>query len=112
MDFDTKDKAMQNHNIRLQPKSATDVNDNETPNSGLSVYPNPVSDLLSVKLDGLSGEGTVSVTDLLGRDVLSRSISLNSGSVNLNVIHLTPGRYMLRIMNGPKLLQIPFSIVR
>lgn len=112
MDFDTKDKAMQNHNIRLQPKSATGVNDNETPNSGLSVYPNPVSDLLSIKLEGLSGEGTVSVTDLLGRDVLSRSISLNSGSVNLNVMHLTPGRYMLRIMNGPKLLQIPFSIVR
>lgn len=72
----------------------TDLNDN----SGISVYPNPASDILNV----ISAKGNVesfTLTDTAGRIVLSNKLNAQSNKINIG--HLPNGVYILNLkING------------
>lgn len=63
---------------------------------GISVYPNPADDMISVYVDGaIYPNAIVVVTDVAGKD---RIISRMSNSIDVSI--LTPGIYMLRVEIG------------
>lgn len=63
---------------------------------GISVYPNPADDMISVYVDGvIYPNAIVVVTDVAGKD---RIISKMSNSIDVSI--LTPGIYMLRVEIG------------
>ncbi|HTN45124.1 MAG TPA: T9SS type A sorting domain-containing protein [Flavipsychrobacter sp.] len=73
-----------------------------TPNSKVSieVYPNPVSDLLKIKVTGahLSDNGTISVTDASGREVRKTKIGASEQSINMT--GLPSGIYLVKYVDG------------
>jgi hypothetical protein len=71
--------------------------------AGLSIYPNPVSEKLFVKMDSRTEEAiTVMISDLLGKPIIEQSFSFNAdGKIQtIDVSTLPKGVYMLRIKNG------------
>jgi hypothetical protein len=68
--------------------------------AGISVYPNPVSEKLFVKMDNRSEESiSVTISDLLGKPVIEETFDFNAaGKVQvINVAALPKGVYMLQI---------------
>lgn len=81
----------------------------------LKTWPNPVDELLHISfLNRMAGEVDLTVTDPLGRTVLSRQLHLGSGSNLLQVPtdHLEPGLYLVRIGQGPQGITQRFMKVR
>ncbi len=67
--------------------------------SGLMVYPNPASDMVTLAVKGFSGNAHVEVFDIGGKRVLSRSTQLRDGalSLGLDVSSLVSGMYLIRL---------------
>ncbi|MCC3159475.1 T9SS type A sorting domain-containing protein [Hymenobacter sp. 15J16-1T3B] len=62
-----------------------------------AVYPNPVTDKLTIRVSGASSEATVQVTDLMGRAVLSGKLALDGG---FDMSRLKSGTYVVTISSG------------
>ncbi|RYZ55890.1 MAG: T9SS type A sorting domain-containing protein [Sphingobacteriales bacterium] len=88
----------------LTPGCVLAVPDVENLISGLSVYPNPVTDLLQVKFSLQQGaEVSMVLTDMYGRTVASKEMKhLGSGmhSVEFNTSQLVKGVYFLSATTG------------
>src|SRR5690606_21985820 len=62
---------------------------------GLEAYPNPVSDVLTVKVFGASAtEGTIHVLDVTGKTI--RSLTIVDGEARINMSGLAQGAYIIR----------------
>jgi hypothetical protein len=72
-----------------------------TPDEGLAVYPNPVTDELYVKGNSLQEDETATISDLSGRTVLSTRLSILHP---VNVSHLPQGVYLLHA--GGKVVKV------
>lgn len=72
--------------------------DNKTP--GLTVYPNPASQQLTVNVDGYDGRWQLYVINSLGRRVISRTVDLNGREVfSINIEALAQGIYRVMLAN-------------
>ncbi|MGG8494943.1 T9SS type A sorting domain-containing protein [Tenacibaculum sp. TC6] len=82
-------------------ESSLSTSDNSALASTFTVYPNPASDVVHIKLkNSLTSELQVTVYDILGKEVLpKRKISDNKEVVSINTSSLTPGLYILQITN-------------
>jgi hypothetical protein len=61
----------------------------------LSVYPNPVKEVLNIEVKGImKGKGTVTLLDLSGK--VMEQIELSSDKGQLNLGNLANGLYLLR----------------
>ncbi len=65
----------------------------------LSLYPNPVRDVLTI--EGISGEAMVRVTDPAGRTVMYIGNTISSAKMRLDVSGLRPGAYCLQVEAAP-----------
>lgn len=67
--------------------------------SGALLFPNPAQDQLGIKLQqSISRNSAVQVLDATGRIVLRQTIQATStNSVELDIRHLAPGRYLIQI---------------
>jgi hypothetical protein len=64
----------------------------------LRLYPDPVTDVLQLQLEGVRGDAEVAIHDLLGRCVFTTQLPGSGGfSVNLSALH--PGFYLLRVLH-------------
>jgi len=92
-------------NVAYYENQAINVSTGSLSISGLTVYPNPASDALTISMkEAITGAVNIRITSLTGQDVLSRSFTAN-GSVfetSLNVDNLAGGIYILAIENGSK----------
>lgn len=62
----------------------------------LTLYPNPAQDLLTVHFGNLPvRQGSLSIVDISGREVLSTPITPGTGVRELQITHLAEGAYML-----------------
>ena len=66
------------------------VDDNELPD--VEIYPNPVSDRLIIKCDGMNG---VEIVNLLGQRVANKEVE--GSETNIEICHLTMGIYFVSI---------------
>ncbi|MBS1740463.1 MAG: T9SS type A sorting domain-containing protein [Bacteroidetes bacterium] len=60
----------------------------------VEAYPNPVSQLLTVKAYGATGNGSVTITDATGKMV--RVVNMDNGQVQINMEGLAQGMYLLK----------------
>lgn len=77
--------------------------------SGISVFPNPTSDMIEVSL-GQPVKGDVKITDMTGREVYAEKI--NAANVRVNVSNLPVGCYDLSVAAGTKRIHSKIMIVR
>ena len=73
-----------------------DANSNE-----ISIYPNPVSDILNIKLSSATASATFKIINVAGKVVKSGALE----SSQLNISNLHTGMYILEVNDGQKLLQ-------
>jgi hypothetical protein len=72
-------------------------------NNSIKVYPNPVNDAISISF-GNAFEGLVKITDVLGQNVYTTTLSAENGSVKkINVNALPSGVYFITLESNGKL---------
>jgi hypothetical protein len=79
--------------------------------TSLKLYPNPVSEVLSIENPLPSGkEWSLSIMNIHGQEMYRKSLSVSSSndSVNLDVAHLPSGMYICRVESGKSLTTIKF----
>ncbi|GAA4384172.1 hypothetical protein GCM10023186_26100 [Hymenobacter koreensis] len=84
-------------NFSLSPVQAVVVGDA----AEMALFPNPVVDVLNITLGDAAADARVTVSDLLGRTVLSQPLPAN-GQVDLRT--LKPGTYLVNVVNGKQRL--------
>ncbi len=74
------------------------------------VYPNPASDNLNIIFGSPLKNGTVQIVDILGKTVFLQSNISQQESMQINISHLIPGNYIIKISDtekiGNKLIEI------
>jgi hypothetical protein len=68
----------------------------------ISIYPNPAKDVINIAFDASNGDYNVTVTDMLGRTVITNSYKELFGNQNIElpVSQLNAGHYIMTIKNG------------
>ncbi len=64
----------------------------------VKLYPNPVSDVLNIKVTTIEAGARVKVYDMAGMEVISQSLTETPQAVNVS--NLKPGIYVITIING------------
>ena len=80
----------------------------------VKVYPNPASQNVNVRMEGINGQTTIRIATLTGKTVAQRSVNIdNNFSVEtFNVSDLTPGVYVLQIVNDEAVLSRKLVITK
>lgn len=88
------------------------INEQKNDKSGISIFPNPAYNDLYIKIPATPGANryVISLITLDGQVLSSEEIfNISSESYQLNVRHLSPGMYILRVTNGGKTWHSKFS---
>ncbi|MCX6252392.1 MAG: PKD domain-containing protein [Bacteroidetes bacterium] len=96
----TQDKPIVNIVMTYSGNHLLGVNENESLVSGLTAYPNPVTDMLNLSIVSKKNATVViSLRDFTGREVKSESSTLVKGinTIRVNTAALQPGMFLLRI---------------
>lgn len=64
------------------------------------IYPNPASSIVNLQLPKDIADYTMTITDILGNEVMRRELKAVEGSVSADISSLAPGVYMIRVENG------------
>ncbi len=100
MDVDSREKFSPVKNVRNEGTA------------DIAVYPNPVIDVMQVNItsDRLD-RASISVTDMNGKLVYVKAISLNEGSnyLNINTAHFSTGTYVIKIQLNDDLVVRKFN---
>ncbi|MEO7176951.1 MAG: M4 family metallopeptidase [Saprospiraceae bacterium] len=78
------------------------VNDQQA-NANVKLYPNPVTESLTVSINSLSAERVqLTINDVMGREMQTQSIELHQGlnEINIAVDNLPAGQYWVRVNAG------------
>jgi len=75
--------------------SLTNVADIEKQNLAISIYPNPAHTILNIRLDNEASLASITITDVLGKIILSESTETNT----INIENLQAGIYFLTVKN-------------
>lgn len=70
--------------------------------SYLNVFPNPSNGLINLQMDIPMDKVSISVLNLLGQTVYSKSENLSGQDISLDLSHLNKGFYFLQITSGTK----------
>jgi formylmethanofuran dehydrogenase subunit D len=85
--------------LKLVRESTVSVNKITT--NTLKVYPNPTTSLVNIDLpSNLSSNAKVSLTNVLGQEVVLNDITRNANSMQVNVNHLPNGVYTIKVIDG------------
>lgn len=84
--------------------------DDPVTEEGISVYPNPAVDYLSIVLGGIAGEGTAEVVvyDAAARKTLERTVDFADGAGRLDVSGLVPGIYTVSVKHAGRTFTATF----
>jgi len=87
--------------LRYQPIPGTGVASSikEVDPINMTVFPNPVNDLLTVQMTNLTDDASITITNLLGEIVTTEVITAGTTQKQLNVNHLSAGIYNVNILN-------------
>ncbi len=89
----------------IEPRTAADVMfisgiEQHTNTLNAVIYPNPVANELNIKLPFTANNANVSVTDVLGKEVIS--VVANGDMISLKDINLVPGVYSVKVVADNK----------
>lgn len=67
----------------------------------LSVYPNPVNELLQIKISGITEKANISLTDMLGNEIWSDIITSKNVSISqVDMSRFSKGTYLLKLISN------------
>jgi hypothetical protein len=77
---------------------------NEFDKTSFSLYPNPVHSTLNIRLSQLATNSTISITDVLGQEILKLNIDTrtNADNMKINMSDLPNGMYFVVVENNAK----------
>jgi len=79
--------------------------------ANIHVYPNPATDFLSVDFSDYNVEnGTIIITDILGKTVTAPVSGSFTGTENVDVRALEPGMYYMMIQSQNTTVSLPFMV--
>lgn len=82
--------------VREKKVSINKINSNV-----LKVYPNPTSNFVNIELpSNLTVEAKVSLTNVLGQEVILNDVIQNTNGMQLNVAHLPNGVYTIKVVDS------------
>ena len=77
------------------------LDNNTTPQVTLSIFPNPVHEVLNVQLAGITGAATLLVTDASGKTLQTQEVNAVDGqTIGINTQALAAGIYFVQVLNG------------
>jgi len=69
-----------------------------------TIYPNPSSDKIIIKYQGISNEYDLTIVDILGREVIIKQ-RISDKKHEINIVDLTSGVYLIQIHKESKLVK-------
>lgn len=81
-------------------------------NNTMTVTPNPATDLLIIHCNGLSGKGILTITNMLGNQVLHQSFNEPVNQITVPTEQLTTGAYLIKLQTDSKVMTKTIHIVR
>ena len=75
--------------------SSTDISEGE--NESFVVYPNPANNEITISLENGNGFANLSVHDITGRLVSSKTINTDNGLINVALNNLESGNYIFNL---------------
>lgn len=78
------------------------VNEEDETVEYLKIYPNPVTNNVTIKLQGINGTKELEVVNITGEIIYKNSI--DTDTINIDVSTLSKGIYIFKIRNGNKLI--------
>ncbi|MFI5171218.1 MAG: lamin tail domain-containing protein [Chitinophagales bacterium] len=86
---------------------ATGIDDNDIL-TGISVYPNPVFDILNIQLgENLSGNSALNIYDLNGREIINET-DIDNNLIQVNLDALVSGIYFIKLTTGAEIFTSSF----
>jgi hypothetical protein len=84
----------------------TGIGDPVQPQADISIYPNPVNELLTIEInETLKVKMKFSLIDISGKEIISIPIIQNETTINLKHSGVTPGFYIYHVFQGPALMK-------
>ncbi len=90
----------------------SDLENVEAEVSQVSLFPNPTSEILNLKIYGLKEAKTYEIYDLMGKLVMTNDLQDNQSETQINVSGLTQGTYILGVTTNDKRYNTQFIINR
>ena len=76
-------------------------------NENITVYPNPVVDELSIEWPGVEIENvSIRIVDCIGREQNINTSRQNPGGIKIDVDHLNPGSYFIKVFSSAGALKV------
>lgn len=72
------------------------IQNNENKTTGFIIYPNPTKDIININSNEVYADGQIIVTDLFGKMLLQKPISINKNTVDVSAF--AKGMYLLTIV--------------
>lgn len=90
-----------NRNVELSIDNSID---NSIQTSLISVYPNPVKDVLTINFDNSisKGEALIVLYDISGKKLMQNYLKINNNKIMINITHLNKGDYILNVKANNK----------
>lgn len=95
--------------ISLVNSNLLDISEDKV--STINVYPNPLTNVLTISLESIENHANIEIIDLTGKTVLNQNIELINNHSNINVEHLEKGMYLLKVTSNDNEISI-FNIVK
>jgi len=81
--------------------------------AGISVFPNPVGNMLKIQFQFPGNENLkFLLTDLMGNTMLEKTVNGKSSNAEISVGHLIPGIYQLRVITASGSSAGTFKIIK
>jgi hypothetical protein len=68
------------------------------------VYPNPASDVVNFSWEVMEGNGTLVFSDLMGKQVFSKTLDMTVGSAQVDTKALPPAMYICKLVQGNEMV--------
>jgi hypothetical protein len=81
----------------IEAKKEISLSDKSTENVSFSLFPNPVKDKLTVKINGEIETGIVKIIDALGKTIFQQDIKKNQKEIFIDANSISDGYYILQI---------------
>ncbi len=77
----------------------TGINDVESNNASMFVYPNPTNSIVNARINGVTGETSINVVNIAGQVVAKDNVTLDGSEYiySREVRNLTPGVYFIQV---------------
>lgn len=69
-------------------------------NTSISVYPNPVEDILTIRYASVAGNAVATIVDVAGKPLQSIKLVPGSSQTTVSAAHLLPGTYFINFSNN------------